>query len=219
MRRASCRFGFAAVAAVASSLAQAQTTERVSVATGGAQSNNYSEWVSISGDGRYVAFHSWASNVVAGDVNNTFDVFVRDVQTGTIELGSIGAGGVPANFGGSEPSISPDGRFLAFQSYATNLDPADTNDFGDVYVRDRLLGTVERVSVPTGPGQANEASSRPAISADGRYVAFMSLASNLVPGDTNASTDIFVRDRMNATTERVSVSTSGLQGSNCAGHS
>jgi len=211
MARASGWNGVAVAVALGSSLAHAQTTERASVATGGAQGNFYSVAVSISGDARYVAFQSAASNLVASDTNGTSDVFVRDVQAGTTELGSMAAGGIPANYGGSFPSISADGRFLAFQSFATNLDAGDTNGNGDVFVRDLQLGTVERVSRPSGPGQGDDESMQPAISADGRFVAFVSRASNLVAGDSNGSIDVFVRDRQNGTTERVSVSTGGAQ--------
>ena len=109
-------------------------------------------------------------------------------------------------------SISEDGRFVAFSSRATNLVPNDLNGTFDIFIRDRLTGTTERVSVDSADAEANGGSyGRPAISADGRFVAFSSEASNLVPGDTNGQEDIFVRDRQAGTTERVSVSTSQVE--------
>ena len=93
----------------------------------------------------------------------------------------------------SSPAISADGRFVAFDSEATNLVPGDTNDASDVFVRDRQTGTTRRVSVSSGGAQGNGASFDPAISADGRFVAFNSDATNLVPGDTNGAADVFVR--------------------------
>ncbi len=114
---------------------------------------------------------------------------------GTTERVSVGPGGVQADFGGSSPALSADGRFVAFVSAATNLVPGDTNGIIDVFVRDRQTGTTERVSVRTGGGQGNDRSILPALSAAGRFVAFESEASNLVPGDTNGQWDVFVHTR------------------------
>ena len=111
-----------------------------------------------------------------------------------------------------EPVISSDGRYVAFSSSASNLVPGDTNGSEDVFVRDRKLGTTRRVSVSSTEAQGNGDSWAPAISSDGRYVAFSSSASNLVPGDTNGSYDVFVRDRKLGTTRRVSVSSTETQG-------
>src|SRR5262249_6855355 len=133
------------------------TTERVSVATGGAQGNGESGCcsVAISGDGRFVAFESFASNLVPGDTNGEFDTFVRDRQTGTTERVSVATGGAQADGASGIVSISADGRFVAFVFFGTNLVPGDTNDQPDVFVRDRLRGTTERVSVATGGLQSN----------------------------------------------------------------
>jgi len=188
------------------------TTERVSVSTGGAQGSSGSRAPSISADGRFVAFESFAANLVASDTNANRDVFVRDRQLGTTERVSVDTGGAQGNGESSAPSISADGRFVAFQSFASNLVPNDTNGW-DVFVRDLQLGTTERVSVATGGAQGNSDSYEPAISADGRIVAFKSDATNLVAGDTNGVTDVFVRDLQLGTTERVSVATDGTQGS------
>lgn len=187
------------------------TTERVSVATGGGEGNSNSWYPSISVDGRYVAFTSLASNLVPGDTNGTWDVFVRDRQSATTERVSVGGGGLQGNLGSYTPSISSDGRFVAFESLATNLVPGDSNGISDVFVRDRLTSTTERVSVDSGGSQGNAPSASAHISADGRYVAFTSVSTNLVPGDTNGSWDIFVHDRLNGATERVSVATGGTQ--------
>ncbi len=191
---------------------QSGTTERVSVDSGGAQGNNSSWAPSISADGRYVAFASYATNLVVGDTNNHGDVFVHDRQTGTTQRVSVSSGGVQGNGHCGGPSISVDARFVAFGSYSTNLVGGDTNSVADVFVHDRQSGTTERVSVDSGGAQGNGFSAFPSVSADGRYLAFQSAASNLIAGDTNNASDLFVHDRQSGTTERVSISSGGAQG-------
>jgi Tol biopolymer transport system component len=193
---------------------QTGTTERVSVDSGGLQGNNGSSYPSISADGRYVAFHSVASNLVAGDTNGSYDVFVHDRQSGLTERISVDSTGIQGNFSSSFPSISADGRCVAFTSVATNLVVGDTNFTDDVFVRDRQSGTTERVSVDSSAGQGNDSSRYPSISADARRIAFFSYASNLVPGDMNAHADVFVHDRQSGTTERASVGSGGAEGNN-----
>jgi Tol biopolymer transport system component len=189
-------------------------TERVSVDSGGAQANDASRDAVISADGRFVAFSSDASNLVEGDTNGRIDVFVHDRQTGATERVSTSSGGGPADAGSNKPAISADGRFVAFQSGASNLVPTDRNGATDVFVRDRQAGTTERASAlgpdPLDIGQVGD-STDPAISADGRFVAFQSFNATLVVGDTNLAADVFVRDLQTGTTERVSVSSSGAQ--------
>jgi Tol biopolymer transport system component len=131
---------------------------------------------------------------------------------GTTTRVSVDSAGVAGNAGSSFPAISDDGRFVAFESDATNLVPNDTNYRRDIFVYDRQTVTTERVSLTTTGAEANADSFYPEISEDGRYVVFESLAPNLVPGDTNGVRDVFVRDRLMAITERVSVSTAGTQG-------
>src|SRR5262249_21079352 len=128
------------------------------------------------------------------------------------ELVSVGFVGGPANDRSGRCSMTPDGRFVAFLSYASNLVPGDTNGRPDMFVRDRLNDTTERVSVSSAGVQANGDSFEPSISADGRFVSFISYATNLVPGDTNGHVDVFVRDRLAGVTERISVSSTGAQG-------
>jgi Tol biopolymer transport system component len=177
---------------------QLGTTERVSVTGGGAEGNFESVYPSISDDGRFVAFVSYATNLVAVDANGFADVFVHDRQNGMNECVSVDSAGAQADSGSYYPSISPDGRFVEFHSLASNLVAGDTNGAWDVFVHDRQVGATERVSVDSAWAQGNFGSYYPSISADGRFVAFQSTASNLVPGDTNGFDDIFVRDR-NAT--------------------
>jgi Tol biopolymer transport system component len=174
---------------------QTGVTERVSVASDGTQANGESYYLSISGDGCYVAFQSLATNLVVGDINGVQDIFVHDRLTGQTELVSVTSDGQQANGDSSVPSISADGRHVAFHSRATNLVPGGTHNLGDVYVRDRLTGRTEQVSVASDGAQGNPASEDPSISANGQYVAFDSSATNLVAGDTNNSSDIFVRDQ------------------------
>jgi Tol biopolymer transport system component len=200
-------------------------TERVSVSTAGVAGDDDSIHAAVSGDGRYVAFVSRASTLVPGDTNGTSDVFVRDRVAGTTERVSVDnrgrqaaggeAGGVlDSNFG--RPALSADGRYVAFVSSATNLVKGDRNNVPDVFVRDRVAGTTERVSMSGRKSQANGDSSNPAITADGRFVAFASFADNLVPGDTNFTSDVFVVDRAGGTPapERVSLSNTGAQAEN-----
>ena len=187
------------------------TTVRVSRSTGGAQGNSGSAMPSISADGRYVAFESAATNLVSGDTNGAEDVFVRDLTAGTTTRVSVSGAGVQGSGRSGGASISADGRHVAFTSQATNLVGGDTNGKSDVFVRDRKAGTTDRVSISDSEAEANNDSDGAAISADGRFVALRSAATNLVVGDTNAVADVFVRDRTAGATERVSVTTSDEQ--------
>jgi hypothetical protein len=188
------------------------TTSRVSLTSLGTEGNADSTGCSISADGRYVAFFSFASNVVPGDTNGTNDVFVRDRTLNTTSRVSINTLGVGANGNSDDAEISADGRYVAFESAATNLVAGDTNHKEDVFVRDRTAGTTTRVSVGGLATQGNDDSYVGSISADGRLVAFESDATNLVAGDTNAKRDVFVRDRVSGTTSLVSVDSLGAQG-------
>ena len=190
---------------------QAGTTSRVSVDAMGNEGSAQSLYPDMSADGRFVAFPSAAPNLVPGDTNGAFDIFVRDRVLGTNERVSISSDAAQGNGTSDTPYISYNGRYVAFSSGASNLVPGDSNAAIDIFVRDRSLGTTERVSVDSAESQANSASGAPSISPDGRFVAFRSNATNLVPGDTNGFTDMFVRDRMLGVTVRVNVSSSGTQ--------
>ena len=165
----------------------------------------------ISGDGRYVAFSSPAANLVANDANGREDVFVRDLENGVTSLVSVTPSGAPGDYESMEPALSRDGRFVAFSSFARNLVAGDTNSRQDIFLRDRVANTTTRLSLGLNGAEANGHSYSPALSADGRYVAFVSDATNLAPNDTNGVPDIFVRDTQNNTTVRVSVTSSGQQ--------
>src|SRR5205085_12425541 len=191
---------------------QTDTTERVSISSAGVEGNEASSIPTMSADGRFVAFQSDATNLVAGDTNGQTDVFVRDRQMGITRRVSVDSSGNEANgFGSQGAAISGDGRFVAFNSSATNLVVDDTNGQYDLFVHDLQTGATERVSVDSTGAQANDTSSEPALSADGRFVAFSSYASNLISADTNGAPDIFVRDRQAGTTERVSLDNAGNQ--------
>lgn len=189
---------------------------RVSMAADGTNANGNSEDPAISADGRFVVFTSGASNLVSGDTNGYYDVFLHDRLDGTTRRVSMGLNGAQPNNYAVDPAISADGRQVAFLSAASNLVAGDTNGQIDTFVYDRLSGTIERVSVSSAGLQASGGSpdvswGPPAISADGRFVAFSSDAPNLVADDTNGTTDVFVRDRVTGTTTRVSVASDGSQ--------
>ena len=188
------------------------TVERVSVSSSGGQGNGDSNRVDLSGDGRYVVFESGAWNLVAGDTNGRNDIFVHDRQAGTTERVSVSSTGAQANSFSTQPSISRDGQVVGFVSFASNLVTDDTNRENDVFVHVRGTGVTERVSVGSNEQQGTGGSLEPSLSANGRFVAFTSGVAVLVPGDTNGWADVFVRDRLNGTTERVSVSSGGVQG-------
>jgi Tol biopolymer transport system component len=192
---------------------QLGTTERVSVSSAGTQSNDGSNNPAISADGRFVAFRSHATNLVSGDTNNVDDIFVRDLVNDTTERISVSYNGTNPDLTSSHPSLSADGRYVAFYSDATNLlsPGVDTNGWGDIFIRDRQAGLTERVSVASNGGQQNLPALYPTISADGQYVVFQSFATNLVSGDSNVKADIFIHYRATGTTERVSVATGGGQ--------
>lgn len=188
------------------------TTELVSMASDGSESNGASLTVAISANGRYVAFQSNANNLVADDTNGQYDIFIYDRNNSTTERVSISSNNTQANSNSGHPSISADGRYVAFHSLANNLVANDTNGSFDIFVHDRNNGTTERLSVTSENIQGGADSQHPSISADGRYVAFHSLANNLVVNDTNDSFDIFVQDRNSGITERVSISSDSIQG-------
>ena len=163
----------------------------------------------VSGDGRFVAFESRALD----QTSFTIDIFVFDRDLCTFELISVSSAGDPGNQNSQRPSISGDGRYVAFQSDATNLVPSDTNGDMDIFVRDRELGVTSRVSVTSLNAQTTGGDSSGArISADGTVVAFISQSPTVVPADSNSRPDVFARDLLSGTTERVSVSSAGEQG-------
>lgn len=176
----------------------------------GAPADGPSTTPSISGDGSAVAFASRAGNLVAGDSNQKPDIFVR-VVGGPIVLITRTPGGQLTTGASYQPTISADGRHVAFSSTADDLVFGDDNASSDVFVSDLLTGAIQRVSVSGRHRQANGPSSNPAISADGRFVSFTSAASNLVPRDRNRVQDVFVHDMRTGATRRASVSSAGRE--------
>lgn len=169
---------------------------RVSVGSDGAESDGASITPAISDDGRYVAFASRATNLVAPPAGGAFEqIYVADWQTQSVQLASINDQGVPGNAISFLPDLTADGGQVAFKSEAFNLVPNDTNGEPDVFVRDLSANTTQRVSVDDFGNQSNGLSGGPGISADGRFVAFASFASNFVPDDGNGFSDVYVYDR------------------------
>ncbi len=202
---------------------QTGATTRSSESGSGVEGNGDCDWPQVSGSGRFVAFMSAATNLVAADLNAVIDVFVRDrdtdgdglfdepgsVSTSLASVDSLGNSS-DGNSGNSALSITGDGRFVTFGSDATNLVPNDTNGVSDIFVRDRLNAVTTRVSVATSGAEGVDGGSvEPAISADGHFVAFTSSARNLVPNDMNLQSDIFLHDRETGATTRISVPTGG----------
>lgn len=193
---------------------QSKAIARVSVSSEGVQANADSDWGSpaISADGRYVAFASVATNLAAGALAAVQQIYVHDNQTGATICASVGPAGTPGNGASASPSISADGVSVAFASDATNLVDGDTNGVTDVFVRNIGAGTTAIASLAPGGAQADGPSGFPAISGNGRYVAFASAATNLVAGDTNDATDVFVHDLQTGGVALVSTASDGTQG-------
>lgn len=210
MRLLACTIGFAAVLSASSALAQ--NTTRISVDSAGGQSNGFSlDDTAVSGDGRLVVFASAASNLVPNDTNSNQDVFIHDRLTGVTMRVSVDAAGGQSNGWSGQPCLSRNGQWVAFLSHATNLVSGDTNGIGDIFIRHLASGQVERASLDSLGGQANDSSYQPSISDDGTLIAFYSYASNLVSGDTNGVRDIFVRNRQLGITLRASENSGGGQ--------
>ena len=186
------------VALVSQHVAMAQystgITTRVSVSSDNTEGNLDSFRPALSANGRYVTFYSGADNLVAGDTNGVWDIFMHDTQTGQTNLVSVSSNGEQGSYGSWDPAVSADGRYVVFTSSAY-LITEDTNDSTDIFVHDRQTGQTSRVSVNSNGTQGNNNSSESTLSADGRYVAFQSNASNLVTGDTTDSTEISVHCR------------------------
>ncbi len=180
-------------------------TERVSRGAMGAQGNHDSREGAVSEDGRYVAFTSRASNFVAGDTNNSGDVFVLDRTLDTIELVSKSTAGTLGDSASDQPSISSDGRYVAFRSSATNLVAGDTNGFHDVFLRDRTMSTTIKVTEALGGGNTDGASQTVDMD-NGTYIGFETNATNMATNDSNGLSDIFVYEIATGITTLLSAS-------------
>ncbi|MDH2428313.1 S8 family serine peptidase [Sphaerisporangium sp. TRM90804] len=187
-------------------------TQRVSLTSAGRQATGDAWWPRLSGDAGVVTFASMASDFVDDDTNGELDIFVTDLNTRSTERVSVSSDGAQADSFSLTPTLSADGRHVGFSSGATNLVPGDTNAQTDAFAHDRQTGKTERLSVASDGTQADGLTSQPSFSADGGLAVFNSDAANLVPGDTNGRTDVFVRDRGTGRTERVSVGADGAQG-------
>lgn len=187
-------------------------TTCASVATSGVPGDGPSGAPDISSDARFVVFESSASDLVPGDSNAKWDVFRRDLVSGETTLVSSGSAGQPADGDSRSPSVSSDGRYVAFVSGATDIVSGDTNGYEDVFVRDMQSMATVRASVSATGTQLPADSSAPAISGDGRRVAFVTVSGAVVAGDTNGVSDVFVRDLDAMTTVRASISSTGDQG-------
>ena len=177
--------------------------ERISLSSHGVEADHASGRPAMSSDGRYVVFESKARNLVRDDANGVMDVFLRDLKSRrTVRVSRSLRGGDPNGVSG-HPTVSGDGRFVAFQSEASNLVPGDTNGLTDVFLHDRKTGRTTRLSVSSAGRQGHGPSRKPALSADGRYIAFESKA-GLGTKDANETWDVFVHDRVTGRTVRVS---------------
>ena len=190
---------------------QSNAIARISVNNNGVQANGQSGSSSLSDDGRFITFESNATNLVPNDINGQTDTFIYDSLNKTVELITLAPDGVQANGSSSSGSISGDGNYIAFASFADNLVAGDANKQRDIFLYNRLAKTTQLVSVASNGTQANGLSLFSAINDDGKYVAYESTASNLVSGDSNGLTDIFLFDRINQKTTRINVAADGTQ--------
>ncbi len=192
-------------------LLPAGTVKIISAAVNGALSNGNSYGLTFSPNGKQVYFTSYASNLVVGDTNGAADVFVKDLASGDISLAITASDGSPSNSASYSFVFSPNGSKVAFVSYASNLVAGDTNGASDVFVKDLTSGVLTRVSTGVGGIQSNGDSVGHVFSPDGGKIAFISNASNLVAGDTNSVSDIFIKNLTSGAITRVSTATNGAQ--------
>lgn len=191
---------------------QTGITTRVSTGADGSEGNSSVRYSSaVSMDGRYVVFDSQASNLVANDINNRSDVFLKDMLTGSIKLLSTGPNAMEANKGSYYPTMSPDGRFIVFDSDVSNLVSDDTNNQGDVFLVDTQTGVTTRVSTNANGEEGNLYSLNPSVSADGRFVVFRSRATNLVEGDSTDLSDIFIKDTLTGAVACLTINAEGVE--------
>lgn len=186
---------------------------RVNTANDGSQSSaGVTRYASLSADGNYAVFQSTASDLVSGDSNGVSDVFLKNLASGQVTLVSRDQSGEQGDASSGFPSMSADGRYIAFFSNANNLSPLDQNPSSDIFVKDVVTGSIDVIST-SGEGAASDSfSDTPSISSDGRFVAFASAATTLTPGDTNARKDIFVKDRNTGAVVRASINSEGVEG-------
>jgi len=190
----------------------AQRAVRISVGSEGQQGDGDSWYNWISYDGRFVSFHSAAGTFLGNDTNGLDDAFVYDRLTGSLRCVSLDPLGAVGNGPSQRVRVSGDGGWVTFHSRATNLVDSDANGRSDIFVRELATDQVTLVSVNFGGEQGNHHSEYPSISADGRYVAFISRATNLIPDDTNGPVvDVFVHDRQTGETVCASVDSGGAQ--------
>lgn len=188
-----------------------RTFERIAQATEDMEPLYCGAYPSISADGRYVSFDSKVAALAPNDANSNCDAYLQDRQTGVTVRISSNAAGQAANGLSAMTAVAEDGSSVAYMSEASDIVPGDTNAATDIFVYDRQTGGTKRISVSSAGEQGNGPASFPGISADGRYVAFQSAATNLVPDDTNGAADIFVHDRVSGATQRVSLTSDGTQ--------
>ncbi len=193
---------------------QTSTTQRLSTASDGSQAVAASSNAAISSDGQFVVFQSAAGNLVSNDTNNLSDIFLKSINSGTTQRISTSTTLVQSNGDSTNPAISSDGHYVAFASNATNLVSGDTNNQIDIFLKNTQTGAIQRVSTDNNGVESNNISSSPSVSADGRYVAFLSAASNLVANDTNGMVDLFIKDTQTGAIQRVSTDSSGNQSNN-----
>ena len=191
---------------------QLGTTKLISVSSSGVEGFGGSAAPSISADGHYIVFSSWAGNLVAGDSNGAFDIFLHDNQTGSTTPLSKSSSGVLGNSNSYSPDISADGRYVVFSSSASNLVAGDNNGTFDIFLHDNQTGSTTLLSKSASGVPGNGSSQSPDISADGRYVVFSSNSSNLVVSDGNGQQDIFLCDTTTGIVNLVSATSAGVQG-------
>ncbi len=190
---------------------QTNTTLHVSIASDGGEPNGFNSLPDVSDDGRFVVFVSNATNLIVADTNNQHDIFLRDVQNNITTRISLDSAGSESNGFSNSPKISADGRYIVFQSLASNLIAADNNGATDIFLHDTTDDSTIRISVDSFANEANGSSDTTVISADGRYIAYRSSASNLVAGDSNGNSDIFRFDTVTLQTLRVNTDAGGVE--------